>query len=106
MRLKVIAPLTLVAAMSASVLVGCAEHHYYRAYDPYYQDYHPWNSSESVYYQQWARHNHYDPDRDYRRIPPNEQRQYWQWRHNHGKDHRDRDDHHRDRDHDHDNDRY
>jgi hypothetical protein len=70
--------------------IGC-EHHYYRVYDPYYTDYHVWNPDEARYYHQWAVETHHDPDRDFRRIPPNEQKDYWTWRHNHG-----------DHDHDHD----
>jgi len=89
----------LSSLLLATVLAACAagvacEHHYYRVYDPYYTDYHVWNSGEVVYYHSWARETHRDPDRDFRRIPPEEQKEYWTWRHNHG-------DHDRDRDHDH-----
>jgi hypothetical protein len=75
----------LTAAVAGSAFtVGCAEHHYYRAYDPYYSDYHEWNHGEVVYYQQWARESHRDPHRDFRRLRPEEQREYWSWRHGHG----------------------
>jgi hypothetical protein len=43
-----------------------------------------------VYYQTWAHETHRDPDRDFRRIPPEEQKEYWNWRHSHGEMH----DHH------------
>jgi hypothetical protein len=83
----------LLAAGLASSLAGIAcEHHYVRVYDPYYTDYHVWNDDEAVYYHRWANETHRDPDRDFRRLPPEEQKEYWTWRHNHG-DH-DRDDHH------------
>jgi hypothetical protein len=86
----------LLAAAIASTVAGtaCAEHHSYRVYDPYYTDYHPWNHDEDRYYRQWAYETHHDAHRDFRRLPPRDQKDYWTWRHNHG-DH-DRDD----RDHD------
>jgi hypothetical protein len=76
--------------------VGCAEHHYYRAYDPYYNDYHRWDRHEDAYYRKWIVETHRRRV-DYRRLNRAEQREYWAWRHNHGRDHRDYD---RDRDYD------
>ncbi|HEV3510624.1 MAG TPA: hypothetical protein VGS05_02900 [Candidatus Sulfotelmatobacter sp.] len=88
--------LLLGAALVSSLAgIACESHHYYRVYDPYYTDYHDWNQGEVVYYQRWARETHHDPHRDFRKLPPNEQKEYWTWRHNHG-------DHDRDRDRDHD----
>ena len=87
-RSRFISSLFLAAALAPLVVsTACAEHHYYRAYDPYYSDYHVWNHDEATYYNQWAREYHRDPHRDFRKLPPNEQREYWNWRHNHG-DHR------------------
>jgi hypothetical protein len=63
--------------------VGCARHHYYRVYDPYYNDYHVWNDGELVYYRQWAREYH-DPGRDFRKLRAEEQKEYWTWRHGQG----------------------
>jgi len=83
--------LVLVAAMCLSVAGLACEHHYYRAYDPYYTDYHVWNPDEQVYYQRWANETHHDPHRDFRKISKEDQKEYWTWRHNHG-----------DHDHDHD----
>ncbi len=75
----------LLAAVLASCAAGIAcEHHYYRVYDPYYTDYHVWNNDEIVYYNRWAAETHRDPHRDFRRLPPGEQKEYWTWRHNHG----------------------
>ena len=48
--------------------------------DPYYSDYHVWNDDEVVYYHQWARDEH----RDFRKLPPEEQKEYWTWRHSRG----------------------
>lgn len=78
-------------ALASSVAgIACGDHHYYRVYDPYYTDYHEFDASEHVYYQRWAGETHRNPRRDFRRLPPSEQKEYWTWRHNHG-DH-DRDD--------------
>ena len=83
-------------AVLGSTIAGtaCAEHHSYRVYDPYYTDYHVWNNDEAVYYRRWADQTHRDPNRDFRKLGSEEQKDYWTWRHNHG----DRD---HDRDHDH-----
>jgi hypothetical protein len=77
--------LLVLAAALAAVAAGnaCSEHHYYRAYDPYYTDYHTWNSDEAHYYHQWALETHHR-ERDFRKLPANEQKEYWTWRHNHG----------------------
>lgn len=77
----------LFATMLASLIPGIAcEHreHAYRVYDPYYTDYHAWNDNERVYYRRWADETHRDRDRDFRKLSPEEQKEYWTWRHNHG----------------------
>ena len=76
----------LLAAALASSLAGfaCEHHHYYRVYDPYYTDYHVWNNDEVAYYNRWAGETHRDPHREFRKLPPEEQKEYWTWRHNHG----------------------
>jgi hypothetical protein len=73
--------------------IGCSEHHYYRAYDPYYHDYHRWDNRETIYYQQWENENHHE-HRDFRQRNADEQKEYWNWRHSHA-----------DHDHDHDRDK-
>ena len=79
-----VSSLFLSAALSLSVWgTGCA-HHPYRVYDPYYSDYHVWNNDEVVYYNQWTRENHYDEHVDFRKLPPERQKEYWNWRHSHG----------------------
>ena len=91
---SLIRSLLLGGALASSLAgVGC-EHHYYRAYDPYYTDYHVWDRGEVVYYRRWSDETHRDWHRDFRQLRPEEQRDYWTWRHNHG-------DHDRDHDHDH-----
>ncbi len=88
--------LVLAGALASSLAgIGCSSHHSYRVYDAYYTDYHPWNHDEIVFYYQWSDETHRDRHRDFRKIPPEEQKEYWTWRHNH-RDH--------DRDHDHDRD--
>ncbi len=87
-QLAPVGQLCLAAVIALSVLgLGCAEHHAYRVYDPYYTDYHVWNHDEVVYYNQWSTETHRDPHRDFRKIPPGEQKEYWTWRHNHGDHH-------------------
>jgi hypothetical protein len=84
-RSRLLGSLFLTAALAFSVFgMACAGHHAYRVYDPYYTDYHEWNHGEVVYYDQWARENHRDPHRDFRKLPPEDQKQYWTWRHSHG----------------------
>jgi len=67
--------------------VGCGEHHYYRAYDPYHNDYHRWDDHETVYYQQWSVDTHRDGHRDFRKLNDDEKKEYWNWRHQHDHDH-------------------
>ena len=87
--------LLLAVGLASSLAgIGCADHHAYRVYDPYYTDYHAWNNDEVVYYNRWAVETHRDPHVDFRKLPPGEQKEYWTWRHNH-------DDHDRDHDRDH-----
>jgi hypothetical protein len=78
--LLLLASTLAVSGMSA----GCAHRHAYRVYDPYYSDYHTWNDDELGYYHRWAGESHRDPDRDFRKLPPEEQKEYWTWRHSHG----------------------
>lgn len=76
------------AAVLASSLLGTAcAHHYYRGYDPYYSDYHVWNDEEVGHYHQWAHENHYDEHADFRKLPADRQKEYWDWRHSHGDHH-------------------
>jgi hypothetical protein len=84
--------IVLAAALASCVAgIGCSEHHAYRVYDPYYTDYHAWNNDEVIYYDRWADETHRDRHRDFRRLPPEEQKEYWTWRHNHGDHDQDRD---------------
>lgn len=80
----------LSGALAAAVMGAACAHHPYRVYDAYYSDYHVWNGTEEGYYHSWATENHRDPNRDFRHIPAEEQKEYWNWRHSHGEDH----DHH------------
>lgn len=86
----------LATALALATLGTACIHRSYRAYDPYYNDYHKWDDREIVVYQQWARETHRDPDRDFRKLPPDEQEEYWKWRHGHqdrGKHKRSQDQH-------------
>jgi hypothetical protein len=85
---RFVSSLFLAGALTCSVLgSACGHPHYYRVYDPYYSDYHVWNDSEVTYYHQWARENHRDENRDFRKLPAGEQKEYWTWRHSNGDHH-------------------
>jgi len=62
-------------------VAGCATHRGYdRVYDPYYTDYHVWDTHETVYYTQWkTEHNHDHVYFDKRHA--DEHTQYWTCRH-------------------------
>ena len=83
------------ALAGAMAGLACSEHHAYRVYDPYYTDYHVWNNDETAYYQRWADETHRDRNRDFRKLSPEEQKEYWTWRHNHGDNNQGRDHDHR-----------
>jgi len=75
--------LLAVALVLPVIGTACPEHHYYRVYDAYHNDYHRWDDHENVYYQQWAVETHRDQHRDFRKLNQDEQKEYWKWRHNH-----------------------
>jgi len=81
----------LSAVLISLASIGCGDHHYYRAYDPYYNDYHRWDDHERIYYEQWAHETHHDEHRDFRHLDKDEQKEYWAWRHNHPDPDRDHD---------------
>ncbi|MGZ4829853.1 MAG: hypothetical protein ACXV5J_14830 [Candidatus Angelobacter sp.] len=83
-------------ALGTIVTTGCAEHRY-RTYDPYYSDYHQWNSAEDGYYRRWIGERRYNYV-EYKRLDRNRQREYWQWRHQHSNDRHEGRDRDRDRD--------
>jgi hypothetical protein len=71
--------LTIAALLVTTVTFGaCAGHT--RVYDPYYSDYHQWNSAEDGFYRRWegeTRRSHLDIGR----RPAVEQHAYFDWRH-------------------------
>jgi hypothetical protein len=66
------------ASIVLSALTGCAAG--YSTYDPYWHDYHQWDSGENRIYLQWAISTH-RPYRAYERLGLTDQRAYWAWRH-------------------------
>jgi hypothetical protein len=66
--------------LSSAMITGCSAHVGYRVYDPYYSDYHVWGPGERVYYNRWVAENHRE-NRDFRKLPKEDQHQYWTWRH-------------------------
>ncbi len=73
---KSILALALLMAGCGGASVGVG----FRAYDPYYADYHTWGPDEGVYYNRWVVENHRE-NRDFRRLNRADQNAYWQWRH-------------------------
>jgi hypothetical protein len=58
---RLLARMLLAGVLSSPLITsGCAHHHYYRVYDPYYSDYHVWSAEEDAYYRQWLNERHYD----------------------------------------------
>jgi hypothetical protein len=78
---RFISTLFLSAALACSVFGIACGHHYYRVYDPYYNDYHVWNNDEVVYYNRWEHDTHRDHV-DFRKRKTDDQKEYWTWRHN------------------------
>jgi hypothetical protein len=75
--------LWVLAVVAFSVLFTACMHRPYRAYDAYYNDYHRWDDREADYYRQWSTETHRDAGRDFRKLPSEEQEEYWKWRHQH-----------------------
>jgi hypothetical protein len=74
------AVVSLALALGGPVLnSGCAEHPRY--YDPYYSDYHTWNSGEVVYYNRWEHDTHRDHV-DFAKRNDADRKEYYTWRHN------------------------
>jgi len=84
MMRKVWIPTLLLGAVlfATAISTGCAAHVSagYRVYDPYYTDYHVWGPDEDGYYRRWLGERHYEY-RDFRRLEPDRQKEYWTWRH-------------------------
>ena len=71
--------LLTIAALVATPLTfaACASH---QIYDPYYHDYHRWNSAEDGFYRRWegaTSRSHIE----FARRPVAEQHAYFDWRH-------------------------
>jgi hypothetical protein len=84
---SLILALAFIASMAS---IGCAV----RYYDADHRDYHRWDADEDrAYHAYWGEAHPRDPYRDYGRMNPGEQRDYWNWRHGHpdaGKSDRDK----------------
>jgi hypothetical protein len=78
--------LALAVAIATPVFTTACASHPYRAYDPYYHDYHTWTPEEQGYYNQWAVSVHIN-NRPYKKLNHDQQEQYWKWRHDHDHDH-------------------
>jgi hypothetical protein len=80
-RKRLVSALFLAAASLAPLAIsGCAARA--RVYDPYYSDYHYWNTREDRAYRMWLAERHYEY-REFNRLNREEQHDYWAWRHSH-----------------------
>lgn len=70
----------LAAYIAAGMSMSCAARVSYRTYDRGYNDYHVWDDYERGYYNQWVVETH-RPNRDFRKLSPDDQKAYWNWRH-------------------------
>ena len=68
------------AILAPTAISGCAAR--MRIYDEDHHDYHRWDDREDRTYRQYLgeRHEEY---REFAKLGPEEQRDYWNWRHNH-----------------------
>lgn len=53
-----------------------------RVYDEYHSDWHHWDHNEDVVYRSYWTERH-EPYREYSKLSPGEQKDYWNWRHSH-----------------------
>jgi hypothetical protein len=68
------------AMFTALLLGGCSNTTEETVYDPGHSDYHKWDSAEAAHYQQWVTETHH-ANVDYKKLPPDDQKSYWDWRH-------------------------
>ena len=71
-----LATVLVITAASA----GCAGR--VRIYDDDHRDWHQWNRDEDVQYRRYLGERHEDY-REYSKLKPDEQKDYWNWRHGH-----------------------
>jgi hypothetical protein len=70
--------LTIVTLMATPLtFAACASH---QTYDPYYHDYHNWNSVEDGYYRRWEGETGRS-HMEFGRRPAGDQHTYFNWRH-------------------------
>lgn len=72
--------LLLVSVAAPMVTTGCSARAGYEVYDPYYSDYHTWDSNEVGFYSRWEGETHRD-HKDFNRRSDDEKKEYWTWRH-------------------------
>ena len=75
-------PYFIAAGLAASCLFlnSCAARPGYRVYDSYFHEWHAWSDPEPSLYNEWVTQTH-RRHREYRKLRPGEQRDYWRWRH-------------------------
>jgi hypothetical protein len=75
---RVFGTLLLTAVLAGSA--GCFAA--VRIYDAPRNDYHRWNSGEDRAYRAYLAERHFEY-REFKRLQPREQEEYWAWRHDH-----------------------
>ena len=70
------------AGFFATVALTADDHHDRRYYDRDGRDYHTWNGDEDRAYRVYLGEQHRDY-REFRRVKPVQQREYFKWRHGH-----------------------
>jgi hypothetical protein len=80
LRQQLATRLTIAALLTAPLAFGACSRN--RVYDPYYGDYHGWNSREDGFYRQWEVDTH-RPHMAFDRRPAEEQHAYFNTRHGH-----------------------
>jgi hypothetical protein len=67
-------------AMSLALLLGGCTSTTENVYDPGHSDYHKWDKAEDSHYHQWVNDTHHSTV-EYKKLPPEDQKSYWDWRH-------------------------
>ena len=69
-------------ACTAPMAMKAEEHHDKRYYDRDNKDYHTWDDHEDRAYRVYLGEQHHNY-REFRKVKPDEQRNYFKWRHDH-----------------------
>ena len=74
--------MSLALVLTLASVAGCTAR--VRVYDEPHRDYHRWDSREEASFRVYLGERHMEY-RDFNKLSPREQNDYWQWRHDHDK---------------------